>query len=789
MSDIFKKIRSIEAEDDAVTRALGLTPSDDNTEISSDIESTQTSRKPLNLKVPDDDNILDLDELSLDPPRDDIQKDSDMKIPELTNEETSDLDTKQKSASRLGLTPIMPVGEIRPKMDSVQKTLPKPLPNFLDTAPEELPEPQALKEQTKISPPKPKADATILEPQNGQTPFGQNTDNTRDSPLGKHITIMGIMAALIWLLCVGVIASDMLGQSGSWKSMSILQKLGFGFMALFPLVLIGLCTAAFRHLNVIGHDAEGLKATAQALMRPDDTVISRSTIMAKTIQAQVDEVNLKVSSALTRMELLDDMVKSQGSSLAKSTLAIDTTASDVEHRITLQREGLESIAGLFENRMAMLSTLLETHSSQLASSGQMAEQRVEEARLSVEGAAEKISSASETVRQNAVIAANTLSGSHEEITNLSENVQLQSTRLDAVYRQHLNDLKVMLTDLGQQQEGLAKTMQERLSTMREMSMSAKVGAQNLTEASLKGRETVEALNEAASLTDTAVRARFAEMEDMVKYSTSRAESISETATRQVQNSLSTTRKEIARIEADMMDLMDKLNRAEAKKPSEVSPVGKLRGLSSSLGDGPPPHDNNANELSSLKYENVFEKGDVLEAKEVPPAPHIAANSDLDIYPVSEDDIPNSLRRPSGTDELSKDRNRWSLRGLFNADDGSSPPIERVVNDDEIITRLTTLGLTPAAIVDDGCIIEAANLRSSKSAMAMSEAVASRLGEPVRHLFRAIETDDDLNSDIRYFKAQFERNLEPIETDRERIRRRLESDAGRAYLLCAAALDS
>jgi len=116
----------------------------------------------------------------------------------------------------------------------------------------------------------------------------------------------------------------------------------------------------------------------------------------------------------------------------------------------------------------------------------------------------------------------------------------------------------MLSDLRGQQDELAATMEERLSKMRDMSLSAKVGAQSLTEASIKGRETVEALNEAASLTDTAVRARFSEMEEMVKYSTARAESISETAARQVQNSLATTRKEIARIEADMMDLMDKL---------------------------------------------------------------------------------------------------------------------------------------------------------------------------------------------------------------------------------------
>ena len=362
--------------------------------------------------------------------------------------------------------------------------------------------------------------------------------------------------------------------------MSILQKLSIALMVLFPLILIGLCTAAFRHLNSLSEEANDLKLTADALMNPDETVISRSTIMAKSIQAQVDEVNLKVSSALTRMELLDDMIKSQGSSLAKSTIAIDSTTTDIEHRISTQREGLEKITSLFDSRMSSLSDMMEGHSSMLASSGLMAEQKVQEARLSVEGAAQQLSTASEAVRENAVTAARTLSGSQEEITKISENVQMQSISLDNIYRQHLKGLKTMLEDLGEEQNSLAATMEDRLSKMRDMSLSAKVGAQNLTDASIKGRETVEALNEAASLTDTAVRARFSEMEEMVKYSTARAESISETATRQVQKSLSTTRKEISRIEADMMDLMDKLSQAEARKPViSESPITALKAVS------------------------------------------------------------------------------------------------------------------------------------------------------------------------------------------------------------------
>jgi len=739
LSDIFKKIRSIEAEDDDVTKALGLSlPKNE-------------ARPPIRLSIPDDDDVLDLDDLSLEAPKDAANLD----IPALDETQTS------PSKSRLGLKPILPLKSPpqqtqpvvepssrlseAPRRSAVSNVDVEPLPNFMAHHEEDLPSPEILKNQIENSD---RADMqTASSAQQSHNSLNNKVELLEGkSSMGRFVTIAGILTAIVWLVCVGIFLSGLLKSNGAWA--------------------------------------------VKALMTPDDTVITRSTIMAKSIQSQVDEVNLKVSSALTRMELLDDMVKSQGSSLAKSTIAIETTTGQIEDRITAQRNGLESIANLFEGRMETLSHMMEGHSSQLASSGQMAEQRVEEARVSVESAAERIASASETVRQNAVAAAQTLSGSQIEITKLGDDVQAQSTRLDAVYRQHLTDLKAMLSDLRGQQDELAATMEERLSKMRDMSLSAKVGAQSLTEASIKGRETVEALNEAASLTDTAVRARFSEMEEMVKYSTARAESISETAARQVQNSLSTTRKEIARIEADMMDLMDKLGNAEAVKSTLTAPQTQTPSLRRDQFTEPPFMDNTHSadtaESSRNTEPSLYKlRGAIERTAPPPPTP---ASADLDFHDPETEDLPAILKRPSG-DSGSKDRGKWSLRGLFTPEEQDSPPIIRSVSDDDIISKLTKLGLTPAAIVDDGCIIEAANLRVVKGALAMSEAVARRLGEPVRHLFLAIETDAMLKLDITQFATQFNSRIAPLESNRESIRKELESEVGRAYLLCDAALNA
>ncbi len=816
MSDIFKKIRSIEVEDDAIAEALGLSPADTFSRPDS------PKQKPLNLSTGDDEDILELSAIS---------------------EYTPKVESKPKAKSKapLGLTPIDTAIEMKEPVEATPLApavaaplLLRPIGGSVPPLPRSKPivepVPEFLKQDPLMSPPtsQDKVPAQDKAPAQDKTPVvdiatpkktvpiefhkhdedamdvynrGMTTDKAESPPMVRWIKIMGALTALLWLITSVWTIFGGFGSASARASLSAMQMLGLLFVVLTPLFIIGLATYGFVQLTRITRKADTLQLTAEALMTPDDSVIARSTIMAKSIQAQVDEVNLKVSSALNRMELLDDMVKSQGSSLSKSALSIETTTRSIEDRIGSQTAGLERVADLFEGRMITLSSMLEEHTGQLATSGQMAEQRVEEARVSVDAAAEKISSASEIVRQNAIAASQTLSGSHIEIAKLGESVQDQSIRLDALYRDHLRDLQTMLGELRGQQDELSVNMEERLSKMRDMSLSAKVGAESLTEASIKGRETVEALNEAAQLTDTAVRARFAEMEEMVKYSTAHAESISDTAARQVQKSLSSTRQEIARIEADMMGLMGKIAQADDKQAKRIAantvekddtPVAeKLLGLRGRFGPKPTPptplKDIEA-ELPSMEYRDITEAAP---RAPKPIYPEAVLDTTLDVRLPELDDMPREvtgIRRVS--DNPNEDKSRWSWKGLFPAPDTKASGFDiSPVRDADIIRSLTAIGLAPAAIVDDGCIIEASNLRKVKGSAAMSYAVAKRLGDPVRHLFRAIESDPRLKTDIRAFTEQFNARLAPVENDREAIRAKLESDAGRAYLLCESALNA
>jgi len=149
----------------------------------------------------------------------------------------------------------------------------------------------------------------------------------------------------------------------------------------------------------------------------------------------------------------------------------------------------------------------------------------------------------------------------------------------------------------------------------------------------------------------------------------------------------------------------------------------------------------------------------------------------------------------------KEKSGWRWRDMLGGldrpddiarqDDGFMPlsmDPPRQISDQRMFASLQALGLSPAAVVDDGCIIEAANTRKAKGAIAMSQAVAKRMGEPVRHLHRAMEENPALKTDGRAYVAQFQARISAIESDREAIRTKLESDAGRAFLLCDAALN-
>ena len=777
MSDIFKKISSIEPLDEDVLKALKITPVEE--------KPRRSLLRPLRDDSPEDDPVPEF-----------ITRQSDIE------ENTLDLESPVTTPEPVKANPITreanTLGDI-------------------------------------------KIDPVITSAVAAPAAITQIDDY---APSTSWMKWTGIAAVLIWLGASFAYVYGFFDLGRKWTDLTPIQIAGLALAVLLPAVLLGLLFYALRQLSKMSAQAHNMTRAAYALTQPDDSVIAKTAIMSQAVKTEIDGVDARINQALARMSTLESVIKSQTDGLSHATASTAQTADEIASRLSTQRIALETIAGTFDNRMAMLTTALDEQSGKLEASTQLAEHKIQEARVSIDGAAEKINAASDIVKGNTVEAASTLTKSHVEIESLADMIRARSAELDEVYRKHAKDLTSMIGQLRDEQQDMSISLEERLAKMRDMSLSAKVSAESLTEASEAGKQTVEALAEATRLTDTAVKQRFSEMENMVKFSGEKADSISDRAARRVQDSLAQTRKEIARIENDMVALQARLN---APKPAEnlsleepqqpkpkKRPRIKLKPLEEDFPPVEPPHiaDEPITTPSAAlrptpETEAVFNPApavpqaipkpddDALELLEeltlevepldltadmapIDPDADIKAFTPETIMPQSED----TLRRaaPSADEDIvgfgkrkNKAKSGWRWRdmlgGLDRPDDvqPAAQPL-REISDQRMMASLANLGLTPAAIVDDGCIIEAANTRKTKGAIAMSQTVALRLGDPIRHLNRAMEENPALKTDARAYVAQFKARIGAIENDREAIRTKLESDAGRAFLLCDAALN-
>ena len=710
-----------------------------------------------------------------------------------------------------------------------------------------------------------------------------------ETPLFGWARPVGVFAWLIWILVSGLVLFVALRVQDNWQSFGPWQWLGIVTLVLGPALLILLATYTLKQLARLTALATTYDRSARQLLTPDDSVREKSAILAQAIRGHIDTVNDRLNAALGRLAAMDDVVKEQAMVLERANLEAKKTSEHITNAIKAQETSIASMAETMDRRMAELSDMITKLTDKLTRASQMSEQKIKEARISIETATAKLNAASDVVRSNTVQAASTLSTSHEDIKALGDIIRKRSEELDQVYKRHGDELTAMIEHLREEQQVLGANMEERLTKMRDLSLSAQASAESLMEASHTGKDTIEALAEAATLADNAVKARFAEMREMVEYSTEHAKSISDLAARRVRDSLELTRKEISRIEADMAELQNRIaNPAtnalelvaepeEAPRPDrprrrwtrlklkpapddlmdditddiDASPVKTedspgtndssepaLRGAKPVMEAEPDPLEIPGPPLD-LTRDNKIEEGTNLQ-DESPQLGRTTPKSDspvsLQSAPISKpEDVKRSdeetIRRTIPADPEDEPHEKPGLfRSLFGrkpktpetssldivskpapgkpptqAQDRNAPPLDTSTPnpqagppplspqkppsaDELFLADLEKLGLSANAVVDDGCVIEATNSRVAHGHAAMSRAVAERLKSPVEHLVKSLAVDDLLSSNAIAFATRFNRSLELKANDREALRLALESEIGRAFLLCDAALN-
>jgi len=682
---------------------------------------------------------------------------------------------------------------------------------------------------------------------------------SEESPDYSWVKKLTIITTLFWVLLVIGLLVAVLKINTNWQIYTALQWATIIGLVLGPALMIFVAGYALKQLSKISNQAHTLAQTANALSTPDNTVIGKSKIMTEAITTQVDQVNEKLNLAVGRLSSMEEVIQNQTEALDTANQGSRETVDKINASVESQNTTLVAMTKSLDDSMESLSKNLTMHTDNLAKSVQIAEQKIKEARISVEGATAKINSASDIVRSNTTQASATLSASHEDIKSLGDIIRQRSEELDEVYKKHAGELTAMIEHLRDEQTALGASMEERLVKMRDLSLSAQASAESLTKASSSGKETIEALAAAASLADNAVKTRFSEMRDMVEYSTEHAQSISDMAAKRVQDSLELTRKEIIRIEQEMADLQTRIGNNKRESLELIS--DDTIPIDTGQNDDAPKTPANKKTRTRLMLkpiidiETELEQTEIIEPEVIPqpepipepiPEPEIqpAAKDEeqapleigndfvepdmlrqsvepvdvdlgapaLDPNPVSQQEpfpslhpLDEAVRRSAPLDEPKKQKTKSGLfGGLFgkrpNKDEPSAldivgasapEPLNQAPppTDDEILmSELVGLGLSANVVVDEGCIIEATNARAASGHSAMSRCVVERLKQPVQHLVKSLTVDDDLSDKAIIFATNFDRTVELLAGDREAIRSRLESEKGRAYLLCDAALN-
>jgi hypothetical protein len=636
----------------------------------------------------------------------------------------------------------------------------------------------------------------------------------------RWILTVTLTATLIWLISAVIITVSSLRIIDNWQSFTPMQWAGFVTMILGPLIMIGIAAYAMRQLARISAQATQLQIMADRLSQPDQLILERSETMSSAIAQHVDLINTKLNEGVGRISALEDILKNQTAYIEKANKDAEASAQSMDQHLQAQKTAFETIAATYDERMGGLSEMMDTHAQNLTIATRLAEQKIKEARISVEGATAKINSASDIVRANTVQAASTLSGSHDEIKSLGDIIKQRSDELDEVYKKHANDLTTMIEHLRDEQQNLGANMEDTFVKMRDLSLSAQASAESLSDASSAGKETIQSLAQSASLADDAVKTRFAEMEQMVRYSTEHAQNINSVASQRVQDSLEQTRTEIARIERDMAGLQDKLQRSAlpSARPKELESPGarpstrerKARVHLKPIQFSEQEQDEEEIEIPETGEDNgdknLSDRIGTITDEEKALDLHIETPDIREIKQglVSSDPILAAIRPVAEYESNKKSKSGFSLRDLFGGrsdenDDASmsiagsgSNLAERKRAEDNadrnFVRALTEMGLSPNVIVDDGCVIEAANNRASQGHEAMSRSVIARLNVPVKHFAATLSSDPELSKRTIGFATDFDQKVEKLAGDREAIRTRLESEGGRAYLICDAALN-
>ncbi|MEP4051708.1 MAG: hypothetical protein ABJN22_05645 [Litorimonas sp.] len=566
------------------------------------------------------------------------------------------------------------------------------------------------------------------------------------------------------------------------EPLGLLSIAGLVILLTLPLVLLFLLWRALRHLSLVSQQNAQFSKAAEILVTPDLEALGRTETLAGGIQAQISKVNSGLSDTVEALEGIQTAVTRESQALEAAGLALSNRSDEVGQNLTLQRQALESMSGTFDTRMNTLSTQISDSSQALDGICSAAETKL----LNAGEALEKAS---------AIVDETVTSGS----TRMAENI----SALEAASQKLDESANALTADLSTSTETLLSTdstFVENSEKLQTLNAQTQAQISDLQATINQGQDMLADLKTSAETRTNTVASYYDDLSSQIKRSEDDTLAAQGQTARMVQSNLAQMRRDFSRMETDLQSLQAKLNNlrdASANLPQNEPKPSRLN-LTPLDSDFPP-----------VEPPRPIIKPDPVEIADSP----LNLGMDMEIESADETLInyePDVIRRPGDIGVKSKSKGfgrrtekeeksgwRWrDMLGTLERPDGSEnvTSVPAALDIDAAPTRdidgvalLTSLQLSPAAIVDEGTVVDATQARINSGEPGLTSVVTAKLPEAVTHLKENLAADAVLKSDLRAFTADFAKMIGNTPPTAPALRAAFGSPEGRAYLLCAAAL--
>lgn len=776
MSDISKKIFSIEPEPDEDPIALVPEAPDTKGEDASDNDEPPLLRAIVDIPAPLNRPIFELVET--------IDDDVEGTVERVTAPALNDIDDATNLLENSVLESSADVDDADTEQDELIEDSIKPA---LDTSAE-----QPLKLPTAPLPVVP--ETAPLHP----------AYRAPEAPAAARLGWVGPVLTLLTGLAISALAYAYITETGS------ISPVGFAglIMAIIvPMVAVIALWATLRSLTANRRETIRLADVADRLTRADEAVTSDVASMSSAIKRELAHVDNRLAQSRDELDTLVALITRQSTEMNGMTQRLTDRSETIAKTVTDQREAFAGLSTDFETRMTALTQGIETQRGALDASGDAAAKRISEASEALDHATKLTADHGDAIATAASTANTSITEAEARLGSLSERIKAQAEELDDFYERRtkqLSELSVRLTD----DKGLAETalysQTEKLSA---------VDAQlEITESRLTD------LLDHAGQVQAQLSARLSDIDSTLSDADKRSRAFTADIADRVSDSVAQTRREISIMESELRALQSRMDGAKSASlvldlPPET-PKPPRRVHLKPLDTDFPSLDQDDLSIPESEGDDTLDLIEAIVDEPYDTVSNVGPETDVVRRP-GDGDVTS---RVFGREKSEKSDKNWRWRDMLGSIDpiserelaptstpppkpspaverpGPGVPLQRPAmrapqpEGSDVVARLCEVKLAPSAVVDDRTISNATTARQKDGEQAQSDAVFARLNSPVIHLRGVLSADLEFRLRAEGFRRSYNGYLSDI-TDSSHLQAELASANGRAYLLCAAALSA